>query len=483
MKLSTLLPPIPLIAAQAGAPVHTTSGTLLGSAGKYAPSVSAYLGVPFAQPPVGPLRWQPPQKYAAATTASPRNATKFASDCPGTLSLGGGPGGSEDCLYLSVWTPAKAGDKLKAVMVWLYGGAFVGGGTAMSMTDGSILAASQDVVVVAPNYRLSIFGFPGAPGLKEQNLGLLDQRAAVEWVRDNIKAFGGDPGRITLFGESAGAMSVDIYSYAWTSDPIVSGFIGESGASTMCGLISNASYTNWPKVAASLNCTDPATALPCMSTKSTKDIIAGAKSLGSGFPPKFVPVPDERIAFSDYPARGAAGKFIKAPFLIGNNDREVGSDTHLADQEFVCPAEQVSSSRRAHNVPAWRYRYYGGGPFAGTSLASMTAASHGSEISYVFGTLGVSAGFLGGAARAPSATKKQVSAYIQKAWGAFARDPVKGLEELGWPKWESKSKSLIRLAFGNETAFSIAQGDQYDAACAGIQCTYSGGGLSALGGL
>jgi cholinesterase len=106
---------------------------------------------------------------------------------------------TEDCLYLSVWAPAKTpADTPKAVLVWIYGGGFVGGSTSMAMTDGSLLAKNQDVIVVAGNYRLSVFGFPGGPGLPDQNVGLLDQRAVVEWTRDNIAAFGGDPNKIVI---------------------------------------------------------------------------------------------------------------------------------------------------------------------------------------------------------------------------------------------------------------------------------------------
>jgi Carboxylesterase family len=191
----------------AGAPVKTTSGVLTGTAGKSYGSVSAYLGVPFAQPPIGPLRFAAPVAYKSS---APHNATAYGKDCPGTIALGGsGPGKSgvtDDCLFLNVWAPTpKAGDTgKKAVMVWFYGGGFVGGGTSGGMYDGTSFAKNHDVIVVTTNYRLTIFGFPGAPGLKDQNAGLLDQRLAVEWVRDNIEAFGGDPKKIVLVSLSDG---------------------------------------------------------------------------------------------------------------------------------------------------------------------------------------------------------------------------------------------------------------------------------------
>jgi carboxylesterase type B len=223
--------------AQAAPPVRTTSGVLTGVPGKNSASTTAYLGIPYAQPPVGALRFRAPVRLH--THNATHGAAKYGQDCPGTINLGGAgpgvPGVTDDCLYLNVWVPDQSkGDKAKAVLLFFYGGAFVGGGTS-SGYDSSLLAGSQDVIVVTTNYRLTIFGYPGSPDLKDQNPGLLDQRMSVEWVRDNIAAFGGDPKRIVLFGQSAGADSVDLYSHAWhDKDPIVSGLISQSGVSTNC---------------------------------------------------------------------------------------------------------------------------------------------------------------------------------------------------------------------------------------------------------
>jgi carboxylesterase type B len=191
--------------AHAAAPVRTTSGTLSGVPGKNAAGTTAYLGIPFARPPVGALRFRAPVRLQAPDTA--RNASKYGQDCPGTINLGGAgpgvPGITDDCLYLNVWAPPRAsGAPAKAVLVWLYGGGFVGGGTSQGY-DASLLASSQDVVVVTTNYRLTIFGYPGSPEVPDKNPGLLDQRMAVEWTRDNIAAFGGDPKKIVLVSAAA----------------------------------------------------------------------------------------------------------------------------------------------------------------------------------------------------------------------------------------------------------------------------------------
>ena len=190
--------------------------------GKAEGQVGTFLGVPFAAPPVGDLRWQPP-KTAAAWTGT-RSATAFSDSCQQAVSPAGfGPwtheyvvGGkaSEDCLYLNVWTPAKtAGEKL-AVLVWIHGGAFTSGSASVPIYDGAALA-KKGVIVVGVNYRLGLYGFMAHPGLTAEspakasgNYGLLDQIAALKWVQQNIAAFGGDPARVTIAGQSAGAASV-----------------------------------------------------------------------------------------------------------------------------------------------------------------------------------------------------------------------------------------------------------------------------------
>jgi para-nitrobenzyl esterase len=198
--------------------VHTDSGTVVGTLKS---GVSAFLGVPFAAPPVGRLRWRPPQP--ATFRNADWKADQFGTSCmqtqPGSRLpwteefMTQGPIG-EDCLYLNVWTTAKNASARQPVMFWIYGGAFAEGSTAIAVYDGAELA-KKGVVVVTANYRVGPLGFLAHPELTREseysssgNYGLLDQIAALGWVQKNIARFGGDPSQVTIFGQSAGAISV-----------------------------------------------------------------------------------------------------------------------------------------------------------------------------------------------------------------------------------------------------------------------------------
>jgi len=194
-------------------PVPTGQGLFTGFLdADYAACV--YRGIPFAEPPVGERRLRRPEPPAPRQGAF--EANKFGPACVQEESfLNGGKAEAygEDCLYLNVWRPAKSGKF--PVMVWIYGGGFVGGAGSFDIYDGAHLASRKDVVVVTFNYRLGAFGFFALPELKAEdpkgstgNYGILDQVRALEWVRDNIGAFGGDPDNVTVFGQSAGGMSI-----------------------------------------------------------------------------------------------------------------------------------------------------------------------------------------------------------------------------------------------------------------------------------
>ena len=224
----------PLAAFAASAPkVKTHSGEVEG---KVDGPVRVFLGIPYAQPPVGDLRWKPP--VPVAKWSGVRKATGFGSHCLQGRVYGDmnfrDPGGSEDCLTLNIWVPQSS--KKLPVMVWIYGGGFVAGTTSEARQEG-IHLAQHGVIVVSMNYRLGIFGFFVHPELAKEsghnaagNYGLLDQLEALKWVHENIAAFGGDPDNVTIFGESAGSFSVSSQMASPLAKGLFQKAIGESGA-------------------------------------------------------------------------------------------------------------------------------------------------------------------------------------------------------------------------------------------------------------
>ncbi|CAN5434088.1 carboxylesterase family protein [soil metagenome] len=223
--------------ALAGPIVATKSGSIEGVDKDGA---SAFLGVPFAAPPVGNLRWRPPAPIIQWTGVRPANS--FGPDCvQEPMSSPPAPGfvnpTSEDCLYLNVWRPTVSGDRLP-VMVWIYGGAFIMGAGSFPSYDGAALA-KKGVILVTLNYRLGRFGTFAHPALRREqagrpiaDFGLLDQIAALAWVRDNIASFGGDASNVTIFGESAGASSVNFLMASPLAKGLFAKAISESGGSS-----------------------------------------------------------------------------------------------------------------------------------------------------------------------------------------------------------------------------------------------------------
>jgi len=224
--------------------VKTESGLL--SAAPPTAGVTAYLGIPYAAPPVGELRWKPPQP--ALRWDGIRKADTFGTSCmqnqagsrlPWTEEfMTQGPIG-EDCLFLNVWTAARAPNGRVPVMLWIYGGGFNEGSSSVAVYDGTELA-KKGVIVVSVNYRVGPLGFLTHPELTKEsehgssgNYGLLDQIAALRWVRDNIAAFGGDPNQVTIFGQSAGALSVA----ALMRSPLARGLFARAIAQSGPGLL------------------------------------------------------------------------------------------------------------------------------------------------------------------------------------------------------------------------------------------------------
>ncbi len=218
--------------------VRVTGGEIVGFRDS---GVIKHLGVPFAAPPVGDLRWREPQPVQP--WSAPRDAKAFASS-PMSHNVFGdmkyrSPGFSEDCLYLNVWSPDSArAPRPRPVLVYFFGGGFVAGAADETRYDGAALAR-EGIVVVTVNYRLNVFGFLALPELAAEsphgasgNYGMLDQAAALAWVRDNIRGFGGDPARVTIGGESAGSWSVSAHCASPLSRNLFAGAIGQSGGAT-----------------------------------------------------------------------------------------------------------------------------------------------------------------------------------------------------------------------------------------------------------
>ena len=267
------------------------SSTLPGTALAY----NAFLGVPFAAPPA---RFSAPAPRPASPGAR-RNATALPPACPqnGAMGSSGSPAGeSEDCQFVNVWAPAGGAGKAP-VMVWLVGGALLFGTASAPGYDGARLAARHGVVLVAVNYRVSALGFPGpAPGipLREQNLGFLDQRAALRWVRDNVASFGGDGDKVTVFGESAGGRSVDFLLVApEPGPPLFRAGIVQSGSAALSpgslapgdGAAAAAAAQQEPllvRLARAVGCGGEA-ALACLRAAPVKTVMDAVKKTGLSF--------------------------------------------------------------------------------------------------------------------------------------------------------------------------------------------------------
>ncbi|KAF5858115.1 hypothetical protein ETB97_004881 [Aspergillus alliaceus] len=458
--------------------VETTSGPVEGIYNTSTKSVRAFLGIPFAEPPTGTARFKPP--IPRKRFNSRINASSFPPTCPGQYTFSNESvwsvlpylpwdtdNMSEDCLAINIWAPAASHKKQSgkaAVMMFTYGGAFTQGGTAVAFYDGTNLVEdNEDIIVVTFNYRVSVFGYPNAPDLTQQNAGLLDQRLAVEWVHRNIAQFGGDPSKIMLFGQSAGAASADLYTYAYPKDPIVHAVAMQSGAA---GLITNddVHHQNWKNLSSALGCST----LSCMQTKSWEEIIEEVSS-GSY---KFNPVQDNVTVFTDIEARSKQGGLARLPTLIGGANREASAYFNLSSksinetlvytatqQTFNCPIVQTTTKRLGQDIPTWRYLYHGN--WSNLSPTQWLGAYHSSDVPIVFGTYNKST------IESPSPGEVAASKYIQGAWVAFAKDPWHGLHEYGWPQFTWQNRSLINLALDNRATATITSAEEWDSQCHG----------------
>lgn len=254
-------------------PVDTTEGPVSGLQ-DMEQAACAWKGVPYAAPPTGELRLRATQKPAVRSGVY--QAHKVGPSCPQVEDLTSGGKSesfSEDCLYLNIWTPMKSGRF--PVMFWIYGGSFAVGSGSYDLYDGARLAADKDLVVVTINYRLGPLGYLGLPELKEEdehgstgNYGLLDQVRALEWVRDNIEGFGGDPDNVTIFGQSAGGMSVCALLVSPLTEGLFHRAMDMSGPSELTWTLEK-SYARGQSYVEKMGCDGPQV-LECLRSKPLK---------------------------------------------------------------------------------------------------------------------------------------------------------------------------------------------------------------------
>ncbi|KAK7216511.1 hypothetical protein V2G26_004514 [Clonostachys chloroleuca] len=487
----------PLVAAasdcserNSSSPVKTTSGRFLPYFSSEHPEVASFLDIPFAESPVGPLRFAPPVPRTAKSTEAVL-ATELPPGCfqyvlpmlEGTVGFSGNQplafqrgdyrNTSEDCLRLSVFAPKHAGEiqvrsqdtshsKGLPVLIWVHGGGYsIGGNNIPYQLAPSWVSRSQSHIVVQIQYRLNLLGFPNAAGIEQEgrnlNLGLLDQRLAIEWVRDNIGRFGGDPSRITLWGQSAGAYATDSYLFAWAKDPIVSGVIASSGNAVTVPLF-NVDHTNntmFSVAASKLGCGNlaPADELACMRKVPSSDIqqylqAAAGKGGAADDGLSFGTVADNVTIFPDYKSliQRDGSRFPShiplmtstttdegtavVPFNFNGSETapEIPADYVPVAEGFrinlQCTTLQEAQLRYVAGGKTFQYMY--GGNFSDISPRPWLGAFHGSELPLVFGTYGT---------EGPATDlEKETSQRMQDLFLAFMSNPNKGLVDLGWPE-------------------------------------------------
>jgi len=479
--------------------------------GETAEDIRVYRGIPYAAPPVGDFRWKPPQ--SVKPWEGVLHASNFGPACiqpkspARELKL---PGESEDCLTLNIWTPENSGESLP-VMVWIHGGAFRLGSGALPWYDGMALA-SQGVIIVTFNYRLGRLGFFAHPALTREsagspmgNYGLMDQIAVLEWVQRNISTFGGDPKNVTIFGESAGAVSVNYLMTISAASGLFHKAIAQSGGGYQIprfirepGIGGSSMEHEGQEIAESwgLGSTDvSAHALRMIAA----DTIAGdevpVKKLGFG------PFVDGQLVTGGFPERFSSGKQHDLPYMAGANsfdgsvtmfrikqrprlalkamlkgDYQAALDLYQADGRsdietfaaqltsdafFIGGARRQVRQMKEMSSPAWLYHFSYVTP---AKRGKVAGAVHGSDIPYVWMNLKKTGNLTGGLYGDQDFT---ISRVMSGYWVRFAKTGnPNGEAEVVWPAYDEADDGL--LDFGNDgvilrTGFRSKQLDFHDA--------------------
>lgn len=447
----------------------TSSGAVLGATQG---AVMRWLGIPFAAPPTGALRWKPPEPMPCWSGL--RVATAFGPACAQRIA-DGGVVGSEDCLTLNVFAPIGA--RQRPVLVWIHGGGNVQGSAEDPLYDAQELAARQQSVVVTIQYRLGALGFFTHAALNAEsdagisgNYGIADQQAALRWVRENVAGFGGDPLKVLLFGESAGGQDTLVHLVAPASAGLFSSALSESGG--IYGTTLSESIVAHQSVAQRLGCTNASEALSCLRAASAQALVGLESAVGpletTGL--RYVPVIDGVVIPANPLEMMRLGQQHKVPVIVGSNADETSRMVPLVstaaeyeasvrslfgaaagnvllaqypasrfssprhalvalttDAVWTCPTRRLARTLAAsQSVPVYRYFFTWRAPGA---LGAILGASHGIDVPFVFRTFSA-LGFT------PDAQAIALSESMQGYWARLASsgDP-NGASALAWPRF------------------------------------------------
>lgn len=465
--------------------------------------VVIFKGIPFAAPPVGEFRWRPPQPVK--NWEGELDATKTCKDCAqaewGSSTLKMSPNSSEDCLFLNIWKPANSNTKLP-VMVWIHGGGFTGGSGSSPQNFGSEIS-KKGVILVNINYRLGRLGFFAHPALSAEmpdelkgNYGYMDQIAALQWVQKNITAFGGDPNNVTIFGFSAGGVSVHSLLTIPAANGLFNKLISESGGGRDGVLTArpinkeNADifYTvsaetigvNFAKKQG-IEGSDNVSVLAKLRSLPTENIVDGGQETDSqgGARTYSGPILDGKLVVETAESAYVAGRQTKMPLIIGNCSAEIGGsfvstaktkeelfasfddleseakmafdpDGTKAFSEVITkfntdwvwgePARMTAKAFLAKNAPVYVYQF----GYVPTSLQQRSpyGAGHGSEVSFVFNTLNTR----WGAPPTPSETEKELARIMSSYWTNFAKTGNPNGEGLpNWPLYNEEIQEILDI--------------------------------------
>ena len=457
--------------------VEVQGGTLAGlTRGR----VTVWLGVPYAEPPVGRRRFTVPEKVRPWRGTRPATEAGGAAEQRAAVTASarrlGTPG--EDCLYLNVASPTEPAPP-RPVLVWIHGGAFTSGSGALY--DGSELAASGDIVVVTINYRLGVFGFVDLASVTDaqvpSNLGLRDQIAALEWVRDNIAAFGGDPERVTVAGESAGSVSVSLLLTAPSTRGLFRSAIMESGSYSLIhgadvrlqvarryadelGLGPGDGDRLWEMPAdrllaaqAAVRRTVPGTvpAAPWFDGDLVPDSLAAAHravrpevrllaghnhdevTMFQLLPGNIMPTTRATLTRR---LREALTPEESEAVIAAYPDTPMGTRALGTDLNFAIPTQHFAERHRTAGGPTWFYRFDAAVPLIG--------ATHAAELPFLWGWTGPLAWILRGR---PTPARRALGQRMREHWTAFVRDGAPGTT---WPAFELPGRATTIFAPGGD---------------------------------